>query len=465
MPIARALAFVALVLPVVLLGCDSSAPQLVFDVQVIDADGDNPLIGLGATVARFTVQQADGTPVVYEEAVVDEGFDARLIIDPNLIPTYAAVEFLDEAGDVLMLGAAPPFDPAETAVDGGYFLFLVVGAPSSCDVLAGQSLATARTDFAVADAGTYGFLLGGEDAAGASASVEWMDLLRLTIPDPGAPLGQATGPAAATNLSPFVSLVVSRDVGPFTYDPGADTPSEPLPLHLGANHTSALSARGELGAFVGGGGDDAARSDGATWVSPDRSTVATTLAHARSGASAVASSVGVLVAGGMAADAFVVEQLEPGLGLGVGVAGSENYGEWNDPHLFIDENGEQALVIGGTDAMGTPRAETLLITGCPAACTAQLGPTWSNPRGGTTALPSQNLIIGGVATMAPSTAIDQVRFGAGSATITRVNSLDIAREIPGVLPIGGGSYMVIGGRGASGVRADVEVCFPATLTQ
>ncbi len=446
-PRVRALGLGALL---ALAGCADD--PLVYDLRVVSPSGGAPLAG--TDVATLFVHFGQGSlPVtVTESAVSDGAFDASLPLGDANATTFVGLDFVGAADH--LLGALPLHTPAEARLAAT----LVVGPAGSCAPLAGFELAAPAAGVGGAAVGTYGLLVGGEESAGAGARVAYLDLLRAS----GGTLGDAAsalGPTKAAAVTRDIALVLPAASAAFFYDLGnASDPFLPVTVHEGASEGGALVAAGALGAAVVGGALVGAPVAGLTFVGSDGVATASSLVRARRGAAAAFDGARLWVAAGDGTNASSLE-LAPFEGVsGVAIDDLAD-GVRIGAHLFVSDDGAQALLLGGEDALGVTRADTVWIHGCPAACVAEPGPAWTSARAGTVALPAERLVVGGEG----AGLVERVDFLAGGPAIVARGALDIPRRDPAAIPLAAGVFVVVGGDDGAGPRRDAEICFPDAL--
>ena len=129
-----------------------------------------------------------------------------------------------------------------------------------------------------------------------------------------------------------------------------------------------------------------------------------------------------------------------------------------------------ALVIGGEDASGEPLDTTLLVTGCPAACTVTAGPTWTRPRRAPTVLATDEhtwLLGGSRSDGTASDAVDVVVFAGPDLSTIQLQqdrTLENARARGTAVELDSGIIVLLGGeRGPDDPLQTLEMCWPAAL--
>lgn len=439
-------------LALLLAGCEGEPDGTVIDVEVVTAGGASPLEGTGVDHVSIRVRQGDRAP---EEVAGEVGasFDVRFPIVDFLSPVRAEVTL--RGPGVTLHGAPPTFLVAETVG----LLRIPVGAPGTCEVLAGATLEHERAEAAASRLGTFALVVGGEARDGPAPDAEFLDLLSLGV-SPGRVELDPIGPARAAAFSGSRVVVLSRDGAPVAVDlADADSRVAPLSLHDRAGDGSSVLSLGDRGAVVVGGGSAEAPSDGVSWIRVDGEVVSSTLAVARHRPALVELEGSVLVAGGAAEGEPAAERL-PFRGSGEAIAAVADAPRFG-AHAF---GRDPVVVVGGLDPDGAPRADTLVLRGCPADCRAAPGPTWETPRTLVSAVvtPDGGWLVGGEDADGPSAVVTRVTTDGAPALVEGLE-LSAPRAAPAALSIQAGLVYVVGGRDAAGPRRDVEVCFPETL--
>ena len=338
-----------------LCGCDDDPSSPMVSVRVVSPSGGDPLSEAAFSAVQIDVLQ-EGRPQTSITDDVDGGFDVPIEINSLFTLTQARVRL---TGPQTWLGAPPRFTPAAS----GGLVRIVVGPAGQCAIVDEAELPNARSQMAVARIDTFVLLAAGEGDSGPSRNVEFLDLLRLF---PGELDALVNGGGAATGafIGDSKALVVSAE-GSLIYDLGSEEREEAFTtLHDGADETSTTIAR-VGGTTVVGGGEEA------TWVWDDTREYKTDVSSTRT------RPAGVGFEGGDFNNAVLV------------VAGGTPFGELVRPNgetsevLYDDGDRFGALIardedalwlIGGTDAEGTARTDTVSIVGCPSACTPADGP-------------------------------------------------------------------------------------------
>ena len=426
---------------VFLMACSTQAPGLNVDIEIVGANGRNPL-GENYNQVKLWVAQP-GRPVEFVMADASSGtFDVVMPLASDTIDTRVRVEL--SGTEPPLIGAPPEFSPLAA---GGEFR-IVVGQQGTCELLPDAQLDVARTGAAAAHVDTFGMLAGGTDSSGEpSDDVAYIDLLRM-FSSRLEQLPSAVGPGRGNRLGDFSALLV-HDGRAFTYDLNrAEDRSSPIELHEGAGMDSAVVERFPIVAVVGG-----TETNQVTWVAPTGSVLTTRLAIERRRPAAIEVDGQIVVAGG-AASGPVAEVIDSTRNASVAVEGIDD-GVRIDPLLIDTPQG--LWLIGGIDSEGMIRTDTVLLAGCPDDCQPSIGPEWTTARAGVTYDRNHGLLIGGNG----STHIERIVDG----PVIELHALLVsARGAPEVFSLESGMLVVTGGLGEAGARRDVEICFPWTLT-
>ncbi len=454
------------------------APMI--DIAIVTPAGDSPLEGFD-TIA-VTVRQGDGEVLTNEGTVNADGFDVPVTITDYAMPVDLAVSLSGSAGTVV--GGAPTFVPGETgrAGDTAGLVVVAVGPPRTCAILPNLTLEDRRRDLGLSRQGSFAAALGGYDAAGASDTASFLDLLRLGFEEEPEPttsrlpaLPNPLGVTRAYGFSNSRAFVLSELRPPFVYDITGRCDSSdagdcyvrsvPAGLHSGASSASSALALSSGGVVVVGGDRDGTRSAEASWIDGEGQATRTTLLTGRKSPFLVELDGGaVLVVGGeLGGDyAEVIYRDRPSVAVSGGrLDGIIRVGG----ALHADPSGHSALLVGGETPDEQLIAETELFTGCPGACRIEAGPSWAAPR----ILPTQvqrrragGLLVGGGDP--PVTTVDAIIW-ADPATVAFEShgTLSAARRGAAALALPNGVVFVAGGTDESGPRLDVEVCFPDSV--
>lgn len=422
-----------------LAACSDSVPPATVEVRVITPTSTNPFEGEPITRVTLEVQQGDAEPVRRVDDVTDD-FDLGVAIPDLTLRTRTRV-VLEGADGILLHGAAPPFVPLAS----GGLVRIVVGPPGRCAVVGRAQLLVARASRGHALVDTFAVFVAGLEEGGASSNgVTSVDLLRFDTVDDrstGGALPALTGSSGPTRAAAFgVSRVaiVGGDAS-VRYDLGIFEGREaPLALHAGADLTSALGSVGNAAIVAGGA------SASATWITTEERLVAISLDAARADGAIVEVGGAALFSGGATAAGAPIAELLRADGTSVAIEGAS---EGTRRHGRFVVAGDALLLMGGLDDDGALRSDTLLFRGCPDACVASEGPTWSEPREGLAT--SGDLLVAG----------DRVERFTGEAIVPHA-TLAVPRRDPLVARLESGVLLVAGGEPA---LRDVELCFPETL--
>lgn len=454
-------------------------------IELVDAEGGNPAARSGGMLIYQVEQDGSSTTEAKPLTGPDYGFDAP--IESVVLPTRLRIAF--DLDDGLLVGSTPTFYPW-----GAGLVRVPVGALGECDAMLSPRLSTVRLDPAViADRGPRWLVLGGatgesdgHDAVGVINPL-WLTIEPGFSEDPTVTevdrLTQPLGDTQAVALTGSRTLVVGDAEGVGValvvesqandYELIETTVTGVPNADRGA--TLVRLERGELGAAIVGGGSATERSDFITWVGTDGMVDATTrmATPRRRPAVAVLGNGGLLIAGGQAESAPELEFV-PYRGSSVPVSAASGLVR-ERPAIVrapasVTAAAGAALVIGGEDASGEPLDTTLLVTGCPAACTVTAGPTWERPRRAPTVLATAErtwLLGGSRSDGTASDAVDVVVFaGPDLATIQlqQDRTLENARARGTAIELDSGIIVLLGGeRGPDDPLQTLEMCWPQAL--
>lgn len=437
----------------------SDAPTLPdLDVAVVDAVGGSPLEGRAITSIRALHREALGDFLETTSAVEDGTFELVLPVTDFAAVSELRVE-LRSAGGVELVGSTPSFYPGE-----GSSVRIVVGAPGTCDVVTASQLPIERKGFGTAALGTFALLIGGIEPSGSSERIGWHDLL---LHGPGSvtfDLPETPGRSRAAAVSRTRALVISEGASPFLYDLYAQSsPREAVTLHTGARNATTVLAMGDTRAIVIGGTHEGASVAGVSIVDEQARVAQGSLSAARTDRVATYAGGAVYVVsrdGGAATLERIVASEDPTAAPAITtLVPSFDDGVRLGGALFFDAAGNEGLLVGGEDGVGAPRTDTVRFSGCPNACVLSPGPTWTSARLSPMTHPD-GFLVGGEG---PSALVDRVVFGSGGPTIVALGPLENARYDGGLLVHPSGALIVFGGEGTSGIRRDVEMCFPPSI--
>ena len=440
-------------------GCTDAPEIRDLEVAVVDAIGGSPLTGRAITSVRIRHREGSETFFDATSDIVDGTFDLNLEVLDYAAVTELRID-LSSASGVELVGSTPEFYPNEGVAAG--VVELVVGAPNTCDVVTASQLPIERRGFGIATLGTFALLIGGIEPNGPSERIGWHDLL---VHGPGAvnfDLPATPGRSRAARISPTRALVISEGDGPFLYDLYTITaPRTVVSLHEGASRASAVLEAGENVAVAVGGTDGVgAPVAGVSFVSNAGVVSTGTLASALPDRVAAYADGAVYVVSRADGDAMLerVVRAETSATSSVLIAAFSD-GIREGATLFWSKDGARGLLIGGVDENGDPRTDTVQFSGCPAACVTSAGPTWSTARRAPMTH-EDGFLVGGEGA---SAIVERVVFGADGPVITARGMLENPRYDGGLLTHPSGALVVFGGEGATGIRRDVEMCFPPSI--
>jgi len=412
--------------------CSSQVPAARFDVELIGPDGRSPF-DEGDYAINVQIAQPGRLPIEETLDVSGDFASAVPVFDDHV---ETRIRVVIEGPDGQLVGAPPPFVPSAS----GGRLRVVVGEPGTCEELRDVELENLRLTPAVARVDTFAVVAGGRSLEGAAlTSVEFIDLLRLFSGD----LEDMTigGEGSGARLGVDASLLVFGGGG-VRYDLSVQESRESnVPLHAGAGPRSAVLAVGEQQVAILGGADAAE----VTWVAANGNTLMSSLAGPRADATAFPLDDQVLLAGG---DGPSVAELVTRSGA---TPIGEDDGVRRNPLLV--PAGDDLWLLGGVDDEGAARTDTVVLRGCPGACTAEPGPEWPDARIGATAATDLPYVVDGERVLA---------IGAGP-TFTELARLQHTRAGAAAIGLDSGLVLVVGGTDGATPRSDVEVCFPSEL--
>lgn len=420
-----------------------------FQAVIVDGDDGNPALGTDATTLRIGIQEGTLPAQEFEYPITDGDFDAYLEFSAFSALTRLRVEI---EGDTTELLTAPPaFVPA---VSGG-LLRVVTAAPLSCERVAFNTLEAPRAFFGMVLSGTFALVVGGTSAT--DEQVEYFDALEWE-----SRLFEETfslsdlGETRAASIDEGKILVLPSRTAPFIFDMfNATRRITSVVLHAGAGPSSALVSVPGAGAMVIGGEVGGRAQAAVSLIQPDGKVRSLTLSEPRSGASAAALGANVLVAGGNVEGN--AEVLQEGEASGQPITGSMD--GMRQAGLLVSDGESRAIWMGGTDADGALRLDTLRFDGCPDDCESSSGPDWSTARLNALQPERSRLVIGGNG----SRLVDEVRWTDIDVEIWPLLQLNAPRAGAGGLVLESGAFVVAGGDDGVNVLDDFEFCVPAAL--
>ncbi|MFW2389480.1 MAG: hypothetical protein ACN4G0_14160 [Polyangiales bacterium] len=436
-------------LVVTALACKESSSPFVFDALVVDGENGNPAAGTDADVFRVGIQEGEFPTQQYEFPVVDGQFEAVLEFGAFSLPTRIRAAL--EGPSTSKLTAPPAFIPA---VSSG-FLRVVMAEPSSCERVTFDQLEAPRAFFGMVQSGTFALIAGGTGPS--NEQVEFFDALEwesrlfeeeFSVSD--------LGETRAASIDEGQILVLPENTAPFIFDM-FDTTNRvtPVVLHLGAGSRSALVSVPGLGAMVIGGELAGEAQSAVSLVEPGGDVLASQLSEPRSGPSATALGMDVLVAGGNAEGN--AEILVNGEDAGQPVA--DLLDGFREGGLLVGDGVSRALWIGGVDGVDAIRQDSVRFDGCPGTCRSSAGPSWPTARLDVLQPAQSALLIGGD----DSSLVEEVRWSDATVEIQSVLQLQVPRAGAGGLVLESGAFVVAGGDDGASVRDDFEFCVPAAL--
>ena len=127
--------------------------------------------------------------------------------------------------------------------------------------------------------------------------------------------------------------------------------------------------------------------------------------------------------------------------------------------LLVSDGESRAILIGGTDAAGAVRRDSLRFDGCPSACAAGVGPAWTTARLGVLQPADSALLVGGES----SSMVEEVVWNDANVEIQPVLEMEVPRANAGGLVLESGAFIVAGGDDGVSIRDDFEFCVPSAL--
>ena len=429
--------------------CEESAATFVFEARIVDGQNGNPAAETDATTLRIGIQEGELPAQEYEYPITDGDFDALLEFGAFTRPTRIRVEIAGATTE--LLSASPAFVPSASAG----LLRLVTAAPSSCERVTFDLLEAPRAFFAMVRSGTFALIAGGTGPS--DPQIEFFDLLewesRLFTEDLSV---SDLGETRAVSIDEAEILVVSSNAAPFIFD--MLDPSRriaPVVLHSGAGSRSALVSVPGVGAMVIGGESGGEAQSEVSLVAPGGEVTSLQLSKPRSGPAATVLGADVLVVGGD--DEGDAELLLDGAATGQPVAGVMD--GVREGGLLVGDGESRALLLGGTDAGGAVRQDSLRFDGCPSVCAAAPGPPWTTARLGALQPADSALLVGGES----SSMVEEVLWNEANVEIRPLLEMEVPRAGAGGLVLESGAFIVAGGDDGVSIREDFEFCVPSTL--
>lgn len=436
-------------LVVTALACKESSSPYVYDALVVDGDNGNPAADTDANVFRVGVQQGEFPAQQYEFPVSDGQFEGVLEFGSFSLPTRIRAAL--EGPSTALLTSPPAFIPA---VSSGFFR-VVMTEPSSCERVTFDQLEAPRAFFGMVQSGTFALIAGGTGPSDEQVefydALEWESRLfeeEFSVSD--------LGETRAASIDEGQILVIPENTAPFIFDM-FDTTNRVIPvvLHLGAGPRSALVSVPGLGAMVVGGEAGGEPQSAVSLVEPGGDVTASQLNEPRSGASAAALGMDVLVAGGNAEGnaEILVDGEDSGQPVADFMDGIREGG------LLVGDGESRALWIGGVDGADAIRQDSVRFDGCPGNCRSSAGPGWPTARLDVLQPAESTLLIGGDG----SSLVEEVRWTDATVEIQSLLELQVPRAGAGGIVLESGAFVVAGGDDGVSRRDDFEFCVPAAL--
>ena len=420
-----------------------------FDAVIVDGENGNPAAGTDATVLRIGIQEGELPAEEYEYPITDGEFEAFLEFRAFTRPTRIRVEM--QGATTELLTAPPMFVPSASRGS----LRVVTSAPSGCERVTFDLMEAPRAFFGMVQSGTFALLAGGTSAS--AEQLEFFDALewesRLFLEDLAL---SDLGETRAASIDEVEILVLPSNAPPFIFNMlDATRRITPVVLHNGAGPRSALVSVPGAGAMVIGGDVAGEAQSGVSLVGPEGQVTSLRLSEPRSGPAATPLGGDVLVVGGDVEGS--AEILIDGATLGRPIAGVMD--GVREVGLLVGDGESRALLIGGSDAGGAVRQDTLRFDGCSSSCMSATGPQWTTARLAALQPAQSALVIGGEG----SRLVDEVRWGAADVQIEPLLQLDVPRAGAGGIVLESGAFIVAGGDDGVSIREDFEFCVPAVL--
>lgn len=456
---------------VLVAGCGGAGgPSNVLIIELIDSRGRNAAEQVSAGELEVTVIARGASPATARGRVADGTFDLSLPLGDETAPSRILARLVED-GLATRAGALPEVRPA-----GELPARLVMGPPDSCAELNLRNQAGSgrfeldpplvELSMISWDEGLALIFGGTADNGKASSSPTFLELMGLSAVDLGADnVRGALGPSVATRLGPRAALFVSDERAALLHGDARLEPFESgaVQVHRGAGRRSALVYAPEHGAALIAGSNTAR----VTWFDRDGVPDADTeLAVARSDpAAAWLAGPGVLVAGGARVGEPVAEWLRPrDRAVPLALEGVPSHrGGWIAP----SPDRRSALYAGMRDERGEVQRATWVISACETLCSASPGPDWVHARTDAALARTEagtTWLIGGASPTGDVLArVETVQWMRGVPSFVPAGPLAMARAGASAVEHASGVVLVAGGRGAGGLLASFELCFPAQL--
>ncbi len=459
---------VSLVLVSVCVGaCKDDPSPFIFEAIVVDGENANPVAGTDATTLRIGIREGGRPAQELEYPVTDGGFDAFLSFESFVDPTR--IRLAIEGPTIDLVTAPPRFVPALA----GQSMRVVMTAPLSCTRIGFNFMEAPRASFGMVQSGTFALLVGGTEPT--QEQVEFLDVLEWEsrlfpevlcfeeFEEPECLSEQNLGPTRAASIDDSQILVLPQmlvlpnDASAFIFDMNDRLNRlASVILHAGAGPQSALVSIPGVGAMVIGGELGGEAQAAVSLVEAGGTVTALQLSESRSGPAATNLGNDVLVAGGDTLG--TAELLRAGSASGEPVAFLMD--GIREAAVLVGDGQTRALLMGGSDATGATRLDTVRFDDCTDSCSATSGPIWMTARLEVLQPARSTLLIGGT----NSRLVEEVRWSASTLEISPLLELNAERAAAGGIVLESGVFIVAGGEDAVGSRGDFEFCAPERLT-
>lgn len=462
-PSKRAL-FTTFALTSTLLGC-SDGPRPAFRIEVVNAQGQSPILGVATGRIDVTVTQRTDRDVEERRSATIEGGTFQLEVP---VSNYASLTHIDIdllRDGALLYGSTVEFSPLYYG-----FIRIVMVPAGTCETVSTQALATPRAGHAMLTLGDLTFGIGGVRADGAPIqSIEGWGTAQLTnvlanqAPDQ---LDQAEPQVRAVPLDFYSALIAGSRFS--IYDKNPELPAAELNVPLAGVHEGAgeFSALADLGTNFGVAIIGGVSAPSISWVL-SRTVTTSALPQPRREATAMrlASGSELLVVGGNDDGNALGAIVPTSAGLRNNVVSfgptDARRGGW----LAASPDRRSALYIGSRDGTDTLTPETFLITGCPTACTVTPGPMWNEARENATFVDDPDgttWILGGLEGAASVSTVERIEWDGAVPRFTTSGALRTPRESAAAVHLAGGMILISGGRNGATMLSDFELCAPSS---
>lgn len=475
----RRAALLALACALSLSACDEGPRADPPSVYIVDAEGNNPLMGRGTITIvvdqgtledrrTFVREYEGGSFEPFSELVSNLGARTRISVEARSDDEPARVQ----------IGSIPRYIPLYG------FASVVLGEPRTCAELSQPLLPQERSDLALVAQGATMWVIGGTDrsqstdiplgissaqlAVWEGAIVDATTITEFPVDRFSSGLHETQAVLLPPPADGQQSIIVLSRNRAFRWN--ANDGETSVDVHTGAGRGSLVDL-GSDGAAIVGGGDLTGRADRITWVDALGMTTQTRLATPRRDPAAIFVGGALLVAGGQedGQPLFEIASLR-GDGTAVDLSPTDAR---ELPILVRDPQHRTAALLGGRDASGELVHQVLLVNGCPGACAIEALPAandWADPRVGAavTETARGTWILGGLSPCA-APATECPSAGADRVTVTNVaisidaRSLDTPRAHAAAAHLGQGIVVLAGGVGADLDIDHLTMCWPAEL--